>query len=240
MRLGTNGPGDGWTWSRSSASPAGWPSTSPHAPWFGSVRGRNRSSITASCTTPAARLSAHTSTPSRRHILTRRRRSRCMPRRPCCRSRSRLRCGLLSPVLPAAGSYFALARVLGLHTRPGMLLCTALAHLVVAYYFQWDMRSINCNLLVLAALLFGCSALAARPRHGDRVLARAQRGAKVLPILVLPYLAWTRRWRAFAWAGVFSLVFWVGVPLAAFGSDGFPGRVRRVGGRTDPRTPTQT
>jgi hypothetical protein len=123
--------------------------------------------------------------------------------------------------LAALASYVALARTLGLHRRPGAMLLLPLAHAAVAYYFQWDMRSINCNLIVLAAVLFGCSALAkgADVRAGFWfALAVA---LKVLPVLLVPYLAWTRRWRALASALAFSLVLWVGVPLAAFGADGF-------------------
>src|SRR4029077_20910557 len=43
---------------------------------------------------------------------------------------------------------------------------------------------------------------------------------KLLPVLILPYLAWTRRWRALAFAASFSLVLWLGVPLIAFGQSG--------------------
>jgi hypothetical protein len=123
--------------------------------------------------------------------------------------------------LAAIASYLMLARSLGLDKRPGLLLLLPLTHLVVAYYFQWDMRSINCNLIVLAAVVFGCVALAS----GREVFAgfwfALAVALKLLPILLLPYLAWTRRWRAFASALFFSLVFWVAVPLVAFGPDGF-------------------
>jgi hypothetical protein len=118
--------------------------------------------------------------------------------------------------------YATLARTLGLHRRPGLLLLLPLAHAGAAYYFQWDMRSINCNLVMTAAVVFGCAALA---RQRDALagfwfaLAVA---LKLLPVLLLPYLAWTRRWRAFASAALCSLVLWVGVPLVAFGADGFP------------------
>ena len=122
--------------------------------------------------------------------------------------------------LAAGASYSSLARVLGLHRQPGMLLVLPLAHGVVAYYFQWDMRSINCNLLVLAALLFGCAALIRERNPAAGFWFALSVALKVLPVLVLPYLAWTRRWRALAWATGFSLVFWVGVPLVAFGADG--------------------
>ncbi|QEG27130.1 hypothetical protein GobsT_18840 [Gemmata obscuriglobus] len=120
----------------------------------------------------------------------------------------------------AAAVYFALARTLGLLVRPGQLILLPLAHVVAAYYFQWDMRSVNSNLIVLAALVFGCAALA-RARDGAAGFWFALSVAlKLLPVLVLPYLAWTRRWRAFAWAVAFSLVFWCAVPVAAFGVTG--------------------
>lgn len=120
--------------------------------------------------------------------------------------------------------YLALARVLNLGAKPGMMLALPLTHVVVAYYFQWDMRSINCNLIVLAAVVFGCSALAAGRDRAAGFWFALSVALKVLPVLLLPYLAWTRRWHAFAWAAGFSLVLWVGVPLVAFG----PGGVRGV------------
>jgi hypothetical protein len=95
-----------------------------------------------------------------------------------------------------------------------------LAHLVVAYYFQWDMRSVNCNLIVLAVVLFGCAALAAGCDKAAGFWFAASVALKLFPVLVLPYLAWTRRWRALLWAVTFSAAYWVLLPLLAFG-DGF-------------------
>jgi hypothetical protein len=118
----------------------------------------------------------------------------------------------------AAASYFALARTLGLPRRPGALAALPLAHLAVAYYFQWDMRSVNCNLIVLAAVLFGCAALAAGRDAAAGFWFAAGVALKVFPVLVLPYLAWRKRWRALAWGVAFSAAFWGAVPLAAFGS----------------------
>lgn len=120
----------------------------------------------------------------------------------------------------ALAGYLTLARVLNLHERPGALLALPLAHVVVAYYFQWDMRSVNCNLVVLAAVLFGCAALAAGRDRAAGFWFALSVALKLLPILLLPYLAWTRRWNAFASAVAFSLVLWVGVPLVAFGPNG--------------------
>jgi hypothetical protein len=122
--------------------------------------------------------------------------------------------------LAALAVYLTIARTLALAGRPGAMFVLPLAHVAVAYYFQWDMRSINCNLVVLAAVLFGAAALAGgRDRAAGFWIALAV-ALKLLPVLLVPYLAWTRRWRAFGWAAGFSLVFWVGVPLAAFGVSG--------------------
>jgi hypothetical protein len=118
----------------------------------------------------------------------------------------------------ACAAYFTLARLLGLFGRPGALVVLPLAHLVVAYYFQWDMRSVNCNLIVLAAVLFGCAALAAGRDAAAGFWFAASVALKVFPVLVLPYLAWCRRWRALGWAVAFSAAFWVVLPLGAFGT----------------------
>ncbi len=123
--------------------------------------------------------------------------------------------------LAAGACYLSLARILGLHRRPGMLVLLPLAHAVVAYYFQWDMRSVNCNLVVLATVLFGCSALARGRDAAAGFWLAASVALKMFPVLVLPYLAWTRRWGALAWASVFSVAFWVVVPAVVFGFDGF-------------------
>lgn len=142
--------------------------------------------------------------------------------------------------LAAGASYFALARTLGLPARPGLLVLLPLAHLVGAYYFQWDMRSVNCNLIVLAAVLFGCSALVRGRDRGAGFWFALAVALKLLPVLVLPYLAWTRHWRAFAWSLVFSLLFWLVVPVVAFGATGTGDVYRGWAAELTRATDTQT
>lgn len=121
----------------------------------------------------------------------------------------------------AVAIYAVLAVLLELHRRPGGLWVLPVAHLGVAYYFQWDLRSINCNLLVLAAVVLGCAALRAqRPVVAGLCWALAI-AWKLIPVLLVPYLAWTGRWRALTSALGFSVLFWLILPLIAFGSDGW-------------------
>ncbi|MCS6866372.1 MAG: glycosyltransferase family 87 protein [Gemmataceae bacterium] len=121
----------------------------------------------------------------------------------------------------AVAVYAIVAAMLDLHRRPGGLWVLPLAHLGVAYYFQWDFRSINCNVLVLAAIVLGVVALRAE-RGGIAGFWLALAVAlKLIPVLLLPYLAWTHRWRALRAALVFSAFFWVVLPLIAFGPEGF-------------------
>ena len=122
--------------------------------------------------------------------------------------------------LSALATYAAVARVLGLHLRPGTLTVLPLAHVVAAYYFQWDMRSVNSNLVMLAAVALGCAALARGREAAAGFWFALAVALKVLPVLLLPYLAWSRRWRALASAAAFSIVFWGAVPLLAFGAGG--------------------
>ena len=128
--------------------------------------------------------------------------------------------------LAAGACYLTLARVLGLIARPGALVLLPLAHVVAVYYFQWDMRSVNSNLIVLAAVLFGCAALARERDAAAGFWFALAVALKVFPVLVLPYLGWTRRWKAFAWAGAFSLLLWLVVPAGLFGFDGVGGVYR--------------
>jgi hypothetical protein len=124
--------------------------------------------------------------------------------------------------LAAAACYALLAGTLGLTARPGALALLPLAHLAAAYYFQWDLRSLNCNLVVLASVLAGAYALTRGRDAAAGFWFALAVALKFLPVLLLPYLLWTRRTRAFAWAAVWSVVFWVAVPLIAFGPTGFP------------------
>jgi hypothetical protein len=123
--------------------------------------------------------------------------------------------------LAAAACYASLARTLRLAARPGALVVLPLAYAAGAYYAQWDMRSVNCNLVVLAAVLFGASALTRGRDVAAGFWFAAAVALKFLPVLLLPYLLWVRRGRAFGWGLAWSAVFWVGVPLAAFGPGGF-------------------
>jgi hypothetical protein len=118
----------------------------------------------------------------------------------------------------AAGAcYLTLARILGLQYRPGSLGLLLLAHAAVATYFQWDLRSMNCNTIVLATVLFGCAALVAKRDRAAGFWFALAIALKVYPVLLLPYLAWVRRWRAFGWAAGFSIVLWLIVPAVLFG-----------------------
>jgi hypothetical protein len=120
----------------------------------------------------------------------------------------------------AVAIYATLAMMLDLHRRAGGLWVLPVAHLGVAYYFQWDLRSINCNVLVLAVVVFGCAALRAeRPVVAGLCWALAI-ALKLIPVLLVPYLAWTGRWRALTSAIGFSALFWLILPLIAFGIEG--------------------
>jgi Glycosyltransferase family 87 len=61
--------------------------------------------------------------------------------------------------LAAAVSYWSIARILGLRLGSGLMPVLPLAQVASSYAIQWDMRSLNTNLVVLAAVLPGFASL---------------------------------------------------------------------------------
>src|SRR5262249_8469043 len=109
-----------------------------------------------------------------------------------------------------------LARLVGLSWARGEYVLLLLAHLSCATFFQWDLRSANCNLVFLAALLLGVEALHRGRDRGAGFWLALCFSLKLFSALVLAYLLFKRRWRAAAWALAFVGVFWLLLPMAVF------------------------
>jgi glycosyl transferase family 87 len=84
---------------------------------------------------------------------------------------------------------------------------------------MWDLRSLNCNMLYCVLLVLGLLAL----RNGWDITAglalAASVALKLYPMLVVGYLLWIGRRRAFAATVGFLLVFFGLLPLVVFGPD---------------------
>jgi len=94
------------------------------------------------------------------------------------------------------------------------------AYGLLNYYFQWDLRSQNCN-TVYAVLLVG--ALWALHQGRDRLsgaLLAASVALKPYPILVLPYLIWRGERRAALATGWGMLLLFVVLPFIWMGPAG--------------------
>jgi hypothetical protein len=118
----------------------------------------------------------------------------------------------------AAVCYWSIARILGLRFGKGLMPVLVLAQVASAYAIQWDMRSLNTNLVVLAAVLLGFVALVRGREVGAGCWVALAVALKIIPVLLIVYFAWTRRYRAFVSAVVATFVFWVVAPFAVFGS----------------------
>jgi hypothetical protein len=95
-----------------------------------------------------------------------------------------------------------------------------LAYGSASYFFQWDLRSQNCNLIFLTAVLAGVWCLhRERPAAAGFCIAFSF-SLKLLSLFVIPYLLWSGRRKAFAWTCVFLAVFWVALPPLMFGVEG--------------------
>lgn len=133
---------------------------------------------------------------------------------------------LVLTMAAALACWWVLLRLLRLERRPGGTAVGLLALVPSAYYFVWDLKSQNCNILFLLALLLGVYSLAGgRPRRAGFWLALSV-SLKLFSGLLIPYVLWTGQRRAFAWALAFLGLFWVVLPVLVFG---YPGAVEVYG-----------
>ena len=84
------------------------------------------------------------------------------------------------------------------------------------YFVQWDLRSQNCNILVLACLLLGMRELQLGKPAQSGLWLSAGIALKVYPVVLIPYLLWKREHAALAWLLAFSAVMWLVLPMIAF------------------------
>jgi len=119
----------------------------------------------------------------------------------------------------AAISYWSIAKILGLRFGSGLMPVLLLVQIVSAYVIQWDMRSLNTNLVVLSAVLLGTLSLVRGREIAAGCWVALAVALKIIPVLLIAYFVWTRRYRAFASAVAATIVFWGVAPFAVFGSD---------------------
>lgn len=119
----------------------------------------------------------------------------------------------------AVAGYAALLAMLRRDGRPcGWPLALA-AHAAAAYFMQWELRSLNCNLIFLCSLILAAAAVRNDRGRWAGFWFGISISLKLYPILVLPYLLWTRRLPAFAWTCSWLALFWLALPLAVFRGD---------------------
>jgi hypothetical protein len=127
---------------------------------------------------------------------------------------------LIVTTTSALGCWALLARLLDLGRRPGQLLLLLLAQAAASSFLVWDLRSQNCNVVFLAALLLGVDGLRRqRPLSAGFWLALSF-SLKLFSILCLPYLLWTGRRRELAWTLGFIGFFWAVLPILLIGPGG--------------------
>jgi hypothetical protein len=124
----------------------------------------------------------------------------------------------LSGTLAATGIiWWILVRMLDLTRLPGWAAVVLVGYIPAAYFTQWDLRSQNCNLFFLATLLCGLYALDRRRPAKAGFWIALSFSLKLFSLLVIPYLLWTGRRRAFAWTLTFLTAFWLCLPGAVLG-----------------------
>lgn len=105
--------------------------------------------------------------------------------------------------------------------HPGAGVLALAGFVATSPYIIWELRSQNCNMFFLLGLIVFASALI---RGADRTAGASLAfsfSLKLFSVMLIPYLAWSRRYRALAWTLAGLGLFWVILPLAVFGTQGF-------------------
>jgi len=120
----------------------------------------------------------------------------------------------------AIGVFVLGTELVGLRGNAARWIVALLTYVVTNNYFQWDLRSVNCN-SVYAVLLVGAMVCVARNRNawGGSLLA-ASIAVKLYPVLALPYLVWAKKWRAALATIACLLALFVVLPLLYAGPTG--------------------
>jgi hypothetical protein len=134
-------------------------------------------------------------------------------------------------IVSALAIWWLLARMLELEQSPIGGVLVLLAYGSSCYFFQWDLRSQNCNLIFLASLVCGLFCLHRQLPAAAGFWIALSFSLKLFSLLVIPYLLWSGRRRAFAWTAGFLVAFWLLLPATVLGVEGCRGAYAEWFGR---------
>ena len=121
--------------------------------------------------------------------------------------------------LCAVGCWLILANLFGWSWRRGYYLALPVAHVTCTYFVQWDLRSANCNLFVLLALILSVRSFHRRSDGACGIWLALAVSLKLYSIPVLAYYAWNGRRRAVVATFATLVVVWVVAPFFVFGPE---------------------
>ncbi len=117
----------------------------------------------------------------------------------------------------AMGAIFLSLKLLGLEQEPFRGALALMATLSVIYFIQWDLRSVNLNLVVLFLVLMALSLRQSEKKIWAGTVLSLAIAAKLYPVLMLPYLLWRKEW-SWLLATVLGLgVLFIMLPLSVLG-----------------------
>ena len=137
-----------------------------------------------------------------------------------------LSAGLFLFLLGTAGlaCWLTIASLLRFNGNRGDYLILPFAHITCAYFFQWDLRSTNCNLLYLLLLLLAVRSLHRQAGAISGFWLALSISFKLYSLPLLAYFVWRGERRAAASCVGWLAFLWIVLPTFVFG----PSRVISV------------
>jgi Glycosyltransferase family 87 len=123
-------------------------------------------------------------------------------------------------IAAAFACWWILLRMLRLNGRPGSFVLVLVALTASSSSFSWDLKSQNCNVIFLLAVLVGANFLASGRALGAGFWLAFSFSLKLFSVLLIPYLLWRGDRRALLWTMAFMAMLWVVLPACVFGWTG--------------------
>lgn len=108
-----------------------------------------------------------------------------------------------------------------LNFSPKQSLLLIVAYGSVVHFFQWDLRSLNCNIIFLLLVVLGLFFYARKDIILTCLFFVLSFSLKLFSIFLFPLLLLTRKFLIYIWVSLFITMIWIILPLIFLGPKGF-------------------
>ena len=108
-----------------------------------------------------------------------------------------------------------------LNFRPKQSFYLLLAYGSGIHFFQWDLRSLNCNIIFLTLIVFGLFFYIKHDIRLSSLFFVLSFSLKLFSLFIFPLLLVGKQFSSLLWTSIFLFLIWIIIPIICFGPEGF-------------------